>query len=170
VHETREELDALQRILDESYATAGAHLRSIFTPARRMSAEQLCGVLRGVCIINLATVNQHSAPRVAPVDGLFYRGRFWFGTSTASHRIRHLRRRPHVSATYVRGEALCIMTHGTAHFIRTSDPEHAGFHQYNREVYGPEYDSWGYWETARYAWIEPERMYAFALALTVASG
>ena len=32
-------------------------------------------------LLALATVNSRGAPVVGPVDGIFYRGEFWFGTS-----------------------------------------------------------------------------------------
>ena len=44
MHESTDELARLQRTLDESYALGGEHLRSIFTPERRMSAEQISRV------------------------------------------------------------------------------------------------------------------------------
>ena len=63
----------LQHLLDESYEQAGEHLRSIFTPERRMSAEETAQLLRGVFVLNVATVTAAREPMVAPVDGLFYR-------------------------------------------------------------------------------------------------
>lgn len=48
MHETPDDLRELQRVLDESYARAGEHLRSIFTPERRMSAEEVVRTLRGL--------------------------------------------------------------------------------------------------------------------------
>ncbi|MDQ3654220.1 MAG: pyridoxamine 5'-phosphate oxidase family protein [Chloroflexota bacterium] len=50
-------------------------------------------------LLSLATVNRHGEPRVGPVDGLFYRGRFWFGSSPKAARFRHIRARPAVSVT-----------------------------------------------------------------------
>ena len=54
MHETAEDLAYLQRALDESYAAAGEHLRSIFVPDQRSSAEDLVARLTGVFLINLA--------------------------------------------------------------------------------------------------------------------
>ena len=49
------------------------------------------------CGMALAFQMRHE-PRVAPVDGLFYRGRFWFGSSPHSFRFRNIRANPAVSA------------------------------------------------------------------------
>lgn len=39
MHESPADIEALQELLDRSYAAAGAHLISIHTPERRLSAE-----------------------------------------------------------------------------------------------------------------------------------
>jgi nitroimidazol reductase NimA-like FMN-containing flavoprotein (pyridoxamine 5'-phosphate oxidase superfamily) len=162
MHETDEQLAALQLLLDESYAHAGAHLRSIITPERRLSAEQVVATLKGMCLLNLATVTAGCAPVVGPVDGVFYQGKFWFGSAQSSVRFRHIRARPQVSAAHTRGEELVVTVHGTARVIDVTTGEYDGLKDIYREVYGPEWDSWGYWGNAPYAWIEPRRMFAAA--------
>src|SRR5207245_319296 len=108
--ETAEDSAELQRLLDESYAAAGEHLRSIFVPDRRSSAADLAAALTGVFMINLATVTARCEPLVAPVDGLFYRGRLWFSLPPGAVRAAHLHARPQVSATYVEGDqAPCMI-------------------------------------------------------------
>jgi nitroimidazol reductase NimA-like FMN-containing flavoprotein (pyridoxamine 5'-phosphate oxidase superfamily) len=167
MHESREDLPELQRILDESYACAGENLRSIFSPEHRLSVEQVVRALQGVFVLHLATVTASGAPLVAPIDGLFYRGRVWFGVPPGAVRIQHIRARPQVSAVHSVGEELCIIVHGTAHEIDTKDPEHGAYLGYCREVYGA---TWDYWAeryrdrkgTGFTAWIEPRRMYAMA--------
>ncbi len=142
MHETADDLIELTALLDRSYARAGDHLRSIFTPERRIPADELVTLLPGVQVLNLATVSRAGAPRVAPVDGLFYRGRFWFGTAAASVRATHLRERPQVSASHTRGEELAVIVHGTAVPIEVGDPAHAGFAAYYRDVYGVGLETW----------------------------
>ncbi len=44
--ETEAELDALQSLLDRSYATAGPHLRVIVEPERRLTARQVAHASR----------------------------------------------------------------------------------------------------------------------------
>src|SRR5262245_867953 len=104
MHETREDLGALQRAIDASYASAGSHIASIFRPELRSTAEDLARTLTGVFVINLAVVTAKGEPLVAPVDGLFYRGRLWFGLPPRSVRIGVIRARPAVSATHTVGE------------------------------------------------------------------
>lgn len=159
MHETAADLAALQALLDESYAAAGAHMRSIFTDVTRMTAEEVTTELPGVQVLNLATVTAHGAPRVAPVDGLFYRGRFHLGSSRDSVRFRHIRARPQVSAAHTRGEDLTIIVHGRAVEIDVASPEQAGFRSYLLEVY-PDWESWYPDDPPPYARIEPERMFA----------
>lgn len=156
MHETPEDLERLQRVLDESYASAGKHLLSIHTPGRRLNAAQLSEMLTGVRVLALATVTARGEPLVGPVDGLFYRGRFWFGSSNDSVRFRHIRARPQVSAVHTVGEELAVTVHGIAREI--DDP---GFRGFLPEIYGPDWEDWG--GGSPYAVIEPRRMFTFAM-------
>ena len=79
--ETVEDLARLQRILDDSWERGGEHLRSIITPERRMTAEEVAELLQGMTLISLATVTRDGRPLIGPVDGLFYRGEYWFGSA-----------------------------------------------------------------------------------------
>lgn len=159
MHETPDDLRQLQRLLDDSYARAGKHLRGIFTEERRVPAAELPGLLTGVQVTNLATVTARGEPRVAPVDGLFYRGKLWFGSAAESVRFRHIRARPQVSASITRGEEFAVLVHGRAHVVDTSDPDVAPFVSYCLQVYGPTWNDWA--KGAPYAWIGAERMYTF---------
>lgn len=162
MHEVPEDIRALQALLDRSYAGAGEHLRSIITPEWRLNAEELCEELQGMCLLSLATVTSRCEPIVGAVDGIFYRGKLWFGSADNSVRFRHIRVRPQVSVTHTRGEELVVTVHGRAHEIDKSTGEHDGFRACLRDVYGPDWESWGYWESAPYAWIEPRVMFAAA--------
>src|SRR5207302_755535 len=79
-------------------------LLHIITPERRLTAEQVCERLTGMCLLALATATRDGRPIVGPVDGIFFRGAFHFGSSPDSVRFRHIRKRPHVSATHLPGE------------------------------------------------------------------
>lgn len=160
MHETREEIDALQRVLDGSYEQAGEHYRSIHTSARRLTAIEVCGLLKGVCVFDLATVNSLGHPIVAPIDGLFLHATLWFGSSQRSLRFKHIRQNPWVSAAFTKGEELSILVHGKAHEIDTNLQEFQPLHDYCVETYGPTYDSWGFWGNEPFAWIEPTRIFA----------
>lgn len=158
MHETPAELHDLQHLLDESHEAAGEHLRGIFNEQRRMTAERVSELLTNVQVLDLATVSASCEPLVAPVDGLFFHGRFYFGSSPDSVRFRHIRRRPQVSAAHTRGEELAVIVHGVAHLVDTAAPENAAFREHLLEIYGPGWVDWG--AGSQYAWIEPRKMFA----------
>src|SRR5579864_1189588 len=114
VHETPDDLTALQTLLDESFARAGPHLLSIVRPERRLTATQLSERLQGMCLLAVATVTADGRPIIGAVDGVFYRGAFHLGSSDDSVRFAHLRARPQVSATHLPSEALQVTVHGRA--------------------------------------------------------
>ena len=163
MQESNQEIGALQRLLDQSYETAGSHLRSIHTDNWRMTAEEICALLQGVCVLDLATVSARGRPVVGPVDGLFLGGQFWFGSAQNSVRFRHIRRSSFVSAAHTRGESLSIVVHGVAREIDAASGEFERLHDCLREVYGANYDQWGMWGKQPYAWIEAERLYAIRM-------
>lgn len=163
MHETADDIAALQRLLDDSYASAGHHLKSIHLAEKRLSAEEVCERLKGVCVLDLATVSATCAPFVAPVDGLFLRGKFWFGSAASSQRFRHIRTNPRVSAAHTLGEELSFLVHGTAHEADAASGEFDYVRDYCLEVYGPTYAEWGLWGKEPYAWIEPSKMFATKL-------
>jgi len=164
VHETPEDITALQDVLDRSYASAGEHLLRIHTPERRLPAAQLAERLDGMCLLSLATVTADGRPIAGPVDGIFFRGAFHFGSSPDSVRFKHIRARPQVSATHLPGEELGVTVHGRAVPVDVGSGE---FRQTLLEVYVPRYGP--EWETFLdsgpvYARIEPERMFAVFFA------
>jgi len=165
VHETPEDLAALQALIDRSYAAAGPHLLSIHNPERRLDAGQLSARLNGMCLLALATVTADGRPIVGPVDGVFFRGAFHFGSAPESLRLRHIRRRPSVSATHLPGEELAVTVHGTASVLDLDDGQNAQFRQTLLDIYLPRYGP--EWEQfldsgPQYARIDAERMFTFA--------
>jgi hypothetical protein len=167
VHETPADIAALQELLDRSYAAAGAHLLRIHTPERRPSAKQIAERLTGMCLLSLATVTADCRPIVGPVDGIFYKSAFHFGSSPDSVRFRHLRNRPHVSATHLPAEEFAVTVHGRAVPVDIQSDEGAGFRSTLLEIYVPRYGP--DWEEEfldsgpLYARIEADRMFAFAM-------
>ncbi|HZV75650.1 MAG TPA: pyridoxamine 5'-phosphate oxidase family protein [Conexibacter sp.] len=164
MHETPADIATLQGLLDRSYATAGPHLLRIHTPERRLSAEQVAERLTGMCLLALATVAADGRPIVGPVDGVFYRGAFHFGSAPDSVRFRHIRARPHVSATHLPGEELAVTVHGPAVPLDVRDPQEAGFRRALLDIYVPRYGP--DWEAfldsgVVYARIDAERMFTF---------
>ena len=166
MNESPADLGALQELLDRSYAAAGAHLLRIHTPERRLTADQVVDRLTGMRLLTLATVTEGCRPIAGPVDGIFYRGAFHFGSSPDSVRFRHIRARPHVSATHVPGEELAVTVHGRAVPVDVRAEEGSGFRRALLEIYVPRYGP--DWERfldsgPLYARIDAERMFAFAM-------
>jgi nitroimidazol reductase NimA-like FMN-containing flavoprotein (pyridoxamine 5'-phosphate oxidase superfamily) len=165
VHETPEDLAALQALLDRSFASAGAHLLRIITPERRLDAEALAARLDGMRLLALATVTADGRPIVGPVDGIFFRGAFHFGSAPDSLRFRHIRARPQVSATHLPGEELAVTVHGRATPVDVQAPAGAALRRTLLEVYVPRYGP--EWESFLdsgpvYARIDAERMFCFS--------
>jgi len=166
VDESPADVATLQELLDRSYASAGAHLLSIHTPERRLNAQQVVERLTGMRLLALATATADGRPIVGPVDGIFYRGAFHFGSAPDSTRFHHIRSRPHVSATHLPGEELALTVHGRAVPIDVGEEASAGFRKALLEIYVPRYGP--EWERFLdsgpvYARIDAERMFAFAL-------
>src|SRR5215472_4278757 len=166
MHESPADLTALQDLLDRSYGSAGEHLLRIHTRERRLSAEQVAGRLAGMCLLALATVTADGRPIVGPVDGVFYRGAFHFGSAPSSVRFRHIRARPHVSATHLPGEELAVTVHGRAVPVDVHDERNAGFRRTLLEIYVPRYGP--QWEEFLdsgpvYARIDADRMFSFSM-------
>jgi hypothetical protein len=167
MHETAEDLAALQELLDRSYAAAGPHLLRIHTPERRLTAEQVAERLTGMCLLALATVSADGRPIVGPVDGIFFHGAFHFGSSPDSVRFRHIAARPWVSATHLPGEELAVTVHGRAERVDVSS---GAFRQTLLDIYTPRYgDEWGesFLDSGPvYARIDAERMFTFSMPAT----
>jgi nitroimidazol reductase NimA-like FMN-containing flavoprotein (pyridoxamine 5'-phosphate oxidase superfamily) len=166
MHETDTDLLALQDLLDRSVAYAGTHLRRVITPERRLDAPELCRRLDGVSLLALATVTADGRPLVSPVDGVFYRGAFYFGSAPDSVKFRHIRARPHVSATHLPGEHLAVTVHGSAQVIDLTSRAQAGIRRTLLDAYVPHYGA--EWEAfldreTAYARIDAERMFVFAM-------
>ena len=160
MYETAEDLTRLQELLDQSHARAGSHLRSILTDERRLDAAALAERLQGMSLLVLATPTKDGRPLNGPVDGIFYRGAFHFGSAPNSIRFRHIAKRPYVSATHVPREEFAVTVHGKAVPVETT----GGFRKALLDIYVPRYGA--EWEEFLdsgpvYARIEPERMFTF---------
>ena len=94
-----------------------------------------------MCLLALATVSAAGRPIVGPVDGIFFRGAFHFGSAPDSIRFRHIRARPWVSATHLPGEELSVTVHGRAERV---DVRRLAFRQALLDIYMPRYgEEWG---------------------------
>jgi nitroimidazol reductase NimA-like FMN-containing flavoprotein (pyridoxamine 5'-phosphate oxidase superfamily) len=165
MHETAEDLEMLQALLDRSAASAGPHMQRIITPDRRLSAADLSSQLTGMRLLVLATVTADGRPLAGPVDGVFYRGAFYFGSAPDSFRLRHIALRPHVSATHLPGEHLAVTVHGRAVPVDMCAAAQAGVRQALLDIYvpryGPEWEE--FLDKASYARIDAERLFTFSM-------
>jgi hypothetical protein len=162
MHETPEDVRALQELLDRSYGAACSHLRSMTTPDQRDDAPELVKRLTGMCLLVVATVTADARPIAGPVDGIFFRGAFHFGTAPNSIRYRHLLARPQVSATHLPGEEFAVTVHGRALPVAIA----GGLRETLLEVYGPRYGAeWEHFLDSGpvYVRIEADRMFTFQM-------
>jgi hypothetical protein len=172
VHETPADLRALQELLDRSYAQAGSHLLSIITPERRLTAVAACELLSGMRLLALATTTADGRPIVGPVDGVFHRGAFHFGTDPDALRAQHIRARPDVSATHVPCEELAVTVHGRAVPVDVRAAEGRELRRTLLDVYVPSYgpqfedflDRGASGRPPVYARIEAARMFTFRMS------
>jgi pyridoxamine 5'-phosphate oxidase-like protein len=160
VYESEDDLSRLQELLDRTFARANPHLASIVSPERRLNARQVVRYLQGTKHVAFATVNERGEPRVAPIDGVFVRGRFTVSTGARAARLRHLRANPACSAVHMDGDVVGIAVNGRASILEEGD---AGADELDRVwtvIYGSSPFSWG--EGVAFMEIAPTSMWAYA--------
>jgi general stress protein 26 len=123
VLETPDEVAALQRLLDASYAASTAHLRAIIAGRRVLTARDLTLLLTGMKVLSVATVTAKGEPRVGAMDGHFLHGTWTFSTDGRAAKARHMQARPAVSVAHVDGEELAVFSHGRAERMRETDAD-----------------------------------------------
>jgi len=97
---------------------------------------------------------------VGPVDGLFFRGQFWFGSAENSARFRNIRANPAVSGVVTRGlETFLVVVHGRAVETDPRGADARGFADYARALYDFDWDEAH--PNSPYARIEATTMFAF---------
>jgi uncharacterized pyridoxamine 5'-phosphate oxidase family protein len=134
--ETPEQIEELRALIDLSLEKGGMHLLSIMTPDRRLTTEQTLTYLQGVKHLALATASPSGVPRVAPVDGHFLWGRFYFSSDGRSLRAQHMRANPQISATHFVGDDIAITVHGRAVFLEQGTEEERRVEAHLQAAYG----------------------------------
>jgi len=158
--ETEDDIRELQALLDRTLAAANPHLTAIVKPERRLSARQVARYLQGTKHVAFATVNAKGEPRVAPLDGVFVRGRFTVSTGGRAARLAHLRANPACSAAHMDGDTVGIVVHGHATIIGRDDDGVSELEAIWRDIYGSSPFEWG--EGVVFMRIEPTSMWAYA--------
>jgi hypothetical protein len=168
MHESPQELERLQHLLDESAAAAGSHLRGIIGEERRVDAVSLCRRLHGMRLLVVATVTADGRPLAGPVDGYFLHGSFSFSSGRDSVRMRHLTARPAVSATYLPSEDFAVTVHGRVELFDVLDPAQGDLRQAMLDFYlpkqGPAFETWLRAENPIGARITPDKIFTFQMS------
>jgi len=155
MHEDPDEIAALQQLLDRSFASASAHLRSIMSPSRRLTAAGLVAELPCPSVLNIATVTARGEPRVSAVDGHFLHGHWYFSTDAASPKARQLRARSAISASFTPRDGFGVFCHGGAVEL-PNGVERQMIVEHFVEVYGESPEAWTdeiYWARIDAAWL-----------------
>jgi hypothetical protein len=160
VYETDDDIAWLQALIDRTLAHANPHLLGIVKPERRLSARQVVTYLQGTKHVAFATVNERGQPRVAPLDGVFVRGRFTVSTGGRAARLRHLRANPACSAAHVVGDDVAVVAHGHAAILQQGDPGADELDAIWTGIYESSPFSWG--EGVVFMRIEPTSMWAYS--------
>jgi hypothetical protein len=167
MQESESDIAYLQAVLDRSRNAAGSHLASIFTPDATPTARALVEKLDTVFEMHCALVTSACVPLVAPVDGILYRGRIWFGFPGNAVRARLVRRNPNISASYQASDGFAFIVHGRAVEVLESDPQSSDYFECVSGIYTALYGAgWIDWHRRHKrpgdysGFIEPRRMYA----------
>jgi Pyridoxamine 5'-phosphate oxidase len=160
MYETDNDVRRLQQLLDRTMARANPYLAWIVSPERRLTARQVVTYLQGTKHVAFATVNEKGQPRVAPLDGVFVRGRFTVSTGGEAARLRHLRANPACSAVHMEGERIGIVVHGDARVLEHGDDGVDELDLVWTEIYGSSPFSWG--EGVAFMVVEPTSMWTYA--------
>jgi hypothetical protein len=158
--ETDHDVRELQALLDRTFSRANPHLASIVKRERRLNARQVVRYLQGTKHVAFATVNAKGEPRVAPLDGVFVRGRFTVSTGGRAARLEHLRANPACSAAHMVGDTVGIVVHGHATIIGRDDEGVDELEPIWRDIYGSSPFEWG--EGVVFMRIEPTSMWSYA--------
>jgi uncharacterized pyridoxamine 5'-phosphate oxidase family protein len=158
--ESEDEIGELQALFDRTFAQANPHLAKIVKPERRLTARQVVRYLQGTKHVAFATVNERGEPRVAPLDGVFIRGRFTVSTGGRAARLRHLRANRACSAAHMDGDTIGIVVHGHATIIGRDDEGVDEIEPIWRDIYESSPFEWG--EGVVFIRIEPSSMWAYA--------
>jgi general stress protein 26 len=158
--ETGDEVEVLQRMLDESRAGSTSHLRGIITDDHAPSARDLVAMLTGMRVLSVATVTARGEPRISALDGHFLHGTWTFSTDGSAAKARHIAARPAVSVAHIDGETMAVFGHGTAERILESDPRWTETLDHWTAHYGSSPLTWG--DDIRLYRLRPQWMVAYA--------
>jgi nitroimidazol reductase NimA-like FMN-containing flavoprotein (pyridoxamine 5'-phosphate oxidase superfamily) len=97
------DIDALVRLQEASYSSAGEMLRKSWPPESAMDAAKLRDFLEQHTFCVFATTSARGRPQARPVAYTVLGSSFWFAT-VAGHRLRNVQRTPWVSVVIAEGD------------------------------------------------------------------
>lgn len=164
MRETAVDLERLQAVPDRSVEKASPFLRRSFEmPERSLSAAELAARLDGLLVVSLATVTANGEPRVAPIDAVFLRGRFYVPTVAQAARARHLAKRPGVSVTYYEGRSMAVIVYGQAGTVAPGEEPFDEIEEIRLAEGGESLLEWS--GDPIYLTVEPDVIYTYAKEL-----
>lgn len=161
MRETPEELAALQALIDRSHAATKPHMRAITHPDKyALTARQVVRLLDGMKTVAVAAPSPRGDPLVAPMDGWFVHGKFFFSSSGDAIRIRGLRRLPRASIAYFEGEQFLINAHGPAVLMFAGHPEVGEIDTIFKQHYGGSAFDWS--DEGVYVRLDANRFFTYS--------
>ena len=161
MRETAGEIAELQDLIDRSLARTRPHMRAIVHPGEySLSAKQVVKLLDGLKTVAVAAPAPNGDPLVAPMDGWFLHGKFYFSSSGDAVRIRGLRKRPRASIAYFEGERFLINAHGHAELMFKGHPDLAEIDAIFHDHYGSSAFDWS--DEGVYVRLDADRFYTYS--------
>jgi hypothetical protein len=161
VRETAKELATLQSLIDRSLKRTGSHMKAIIHPGEySLSAKQVVKLLEGMRTVAVAAPAPNGDPLVAPMDGWFLHGKFFFSSGGDSIRIKGLRKRPRASIAYFEGEKFLINAHGPVVLMFKGHPEVGEIDGTFKKHYGSSAFDWS--EEGVYVRLDADRFFTYS--------
>jgi uncharacterized pyridoxamine 5'-phosphate oxidase family protein len=158
MHETAEDLAALQELLNRSLAgQKSPNMKELFPVKYALTANEIAALLPETVEVAMATVTPKCKPRVTPVDVFFFRGKFYHPADVGALRLSYLRSNPSVSLTYFDRDGNAIIVHGTVAFINQQHPEFAVIDNFRQSVGRMSLREWS--PTALYVRVDATHMF-----------
>jgi uncharacterized Zn-binding protein involved in type VI secretion len=161
VRETAKELAALQSLIDRSFKRTGPHMKAIIHPGKySLSAKQVVKLLDGMKTVAVAAPAPKGDPLVAPMDGWFLHGKFFFSSGGDSIRIKGLRKRPRASIAYFEGERFLINAHGPVVLMFKGHPDVDEIDETFKKHYGGSAFDWS--DEGVYVRLDADRFFTYS--------
>lgn len=161
MRENAEELAALQALIDRSHKRIGPHMKAITEPRKySLSAKQVVKLLDGMKTVAVAAPAPNGDPLVAPMDGWFLHGKFFFSSGGESIRIKGLRKRPRASIAYFEGERFLINAHGPVELMFKGHPDVGEIDATFTKHYGGSAFDWS--DEGVYVRLDADRFYTYS--------